>query len=41
MQRLYLSKDTTKMMEVINNFIGTVYRRENVSKKDEEGVDKG
>ena len=29
-QRLYLSKDTTRMMEVINNFIGTVYYRVNV-----------
>lgn len=34
MQRLYLSQDTTKMMEVINNFIGTVYQRVNV---DDEG----
>ena len=25
--RLYLSKDTTKLMEVINNFIGNVYYR--------------
>ena len=30
MQRLYLSRDTTKMMEVINNFIATVYRRVDV-----------
>ena len=29
-QRLYLSKDTTKMMEVINNFIATVYYRVNI-----------
>ena len=26
-QRLYLSKDTTKLMEVINNFVATVYYR--------------
>ena len=30
MQRLYLSRDTTKMMEVINNFIATVYKRVDV-----------
>ena len=26
-QRLYLSRDTKKLMEVINNFIATVYKR--------------
>lgn len=30
LQRLYLSKDTTKLMEVTNNFIGTVYKRKNL-----------
>ena len=29
-QRLYLSHDTTRMMEVINNVIGTVYVRVNI-----------
>ena len=29
-QRLYLSRDTTKLMEVINNFTARVYRRQNV-----------
>ena len=29
-QRLYLSKDTTRLMEVINNVIGTVYIRVNI-----------
>jgi hypothetical protein len=29
-QRLYLSKDTTKMMEVINNFTARVYLRNNI-----------
>ena len=33
-QRLYLSQDTTKLMEVINNYIGTVYVRINI---DEDG----
>ena len=36
-QRLYLSKDTTKMMEVINNFIAKIYKRVNVL-TDENGV---
>lgn len=30
-QRLYLSRDTTKLMEVINGFIGTVYYRVDVN----------
>ena len=30
-QRLYLSQDTKLLMEVINNFIGTVYERINVN----------
>ena len=30
-QRLYLSKDTTKMMEVTNNFVAIVYERVNVN----------
>ena len=29
-QRLWLSKDTKLLMEVINNFIGTVYKRVNI-----------
>ena len=29
-QRLWLSKDTTLMMEVINDFIGSVYKRVNI-----------
>ena len=29
-QRLWLSKDTTLLMEVINDYIGTVYKRVNV-----------
>ena len=33
-QKLWLSKDTKLMMEVINNFIATVYRRVNI---DDEG----
>ena len=28
-QRLYLSKDTKRLMEVVNNFAATVYKREN------------
>ena len=32
-QRLYLSKDTTRLMEVVNNFVATVYRRVNVDKQ--------
>ena len=28
-QRLYLSRDTQRLMEVINNFTATVYRRSN------------
>ena len=30
-QRLYLSQDTTKMMEVINNFIASVYYRVDIT----------
>ena len=30
-QRLYLSKDTTRLFEVINNFIGTVYYRTDIN----------
>ena len=30
-QRLYLSRDTTKMMEVINNFIASVYYRVDIT----------
>ena len=30
-QRLYLSQDTNLLMEVINNFTATIYKRENVS----------
>ena len=29
-QRLWLSRDTKLMMEVINDYIGTVYRRVNI-----------
>lgn len=29
-QRLYLSRDTTKLMEVINNFVATIYYRVDV-----------
>ena len=29
-QRLYLSRDTMRMMEVINGFIATVYSRVNI-----------
>ena len=29
-QRIYLSRDTTRLMEVINDFIATVYERSNV-----------
>ena len=29
-QRLWLSKDTSLMMEVINDYIGTVYKRVNI-----------
>lgn len=29
-QRLYLSKNTKRMMEVINNFAATVYKRVDV-----------
>ena len=29
-QRLWLSKDTKLLMEVINDFIGTVYKRVNI-----------
>ena len=32
-QRLYLSKDTKRLMEVVNNFVATVYRRVNVDKQ--------
>ena len=31
-QRLYLSRDTKLMMEVINNFAATVYKRVNIDK---------
>ena len=31
-QRLYLSRDTMKLMEVINNFTARVYKRENIVK---------
>jgi len=29
-QRLYLSQDTNLLMEVVSNYIGTVYERENL-----------
>ena len=29
-QRLYLSQDTRRLMEVVNGYIGTVYTRSNV-----------
>ena len=29
-QRLYLSKDTNKLMETINNTVATIYKRENI-----------
>ena len=32
-QRLYLSKDTTRMMEVINNFAATVYYRQSANER--------
>ena len=35
-QRLYLSQDTRLLMEVINNFIVTVYRRVNTVQDDSE-----
>ena len=35
--RLYLSKDTTRLMEVINNFVATVYYR--INKTDNKNVD--
>ena len=51
LQRLYLSKDTTKLMEVTNNFIGTVYKRKNLdsfgksvvggAKADKDSIDDG
>ena len=28
-QRLYLSQDTTRMMEVVNNYVATIYYRVN------------
>ena len=31
-QRLYLSQDTTKLMEVLNNFVATIYTRSNVDR---------
>ena len=34
-QRLYLSQDTTRLMEVINNVIATVYVRQNVEDKNQ------
>ena len=30
LQRLYLSQDTTRLLEVTNNFIGTVYYRKDL-----------
>ena len=35
-QRLWLSKDTSRMMEVINDFIGTVYKRVDIDDTGEE-----
>ena len=35
-QRLYLSQDTTRLMEVINNYVATVYYRVNF---EPEGTD--
>ena len=32
-QRLYLSKDTKRLMEVVNNFVATVYYRVNIDKQ--------
>ena len=32
-QRLYLSKDTKRLMEVVNNFVATVYQRVNIDKQ--------
>lgn len=32
-QRLYLSRDTKHLMEVINNTVATVYYRENIDKQ--------
>ena len=39
MQRLFLSRDTTKMMEVINNFVATVYKRVNIEQPGENPDD--
>ena len=35
-QRLWLSKDTNLLMEVINDYIGTVYERVNVDSEGKE-----
>ena len=44
-QRLYLSEDTTLLMEVINGFVARVYQRHDIDdlgyKTENEGGDKG
>lgn len=32
-QYLYLSKDTSRLMEVVNNYTATVYKRKNIDEK--------
>ena len=37
-QQLYLSKDTRRLMKVVNNFYATVYERQDVEKSEDANV---